>query len=86
MRVDDDAALFLVSIRPDRGLLDGEQDMVRLAEGLHICLTTRSRSRLYHDVKARARPDQLLVAPLLGLPKFKGMEPGAATAVARMER
>lgn len=85
MQVEENAALYIISVRPDPGSLDGVGSTVRLSEGLYVCRTRRTRSRLYHDVKATARPDQLLVAPLLDLPKFKGMEPGVTQSLSRFK-
>ncbi len=73
--------LFLIALRPDPGAIEAAQGNVRLSEGLYVCRTGRSRSRLYHDIKSATRPEQLLVAPLLDWPKFKGMDPGAMKAL-----
>lgn len=48
-----------------------------LTDGLYLVQTDQTRSQLYHSIKRRAAPRQLLVAPLAGLPKFKGMKPGS---------
>jgi len=49
----------------------------KLAEGLYLVRSGHSRSELYHEVKRRTLPQRLLVAPLSGEPKFKGMAGGA---------
>lgn len=54
-----------------------EWDAVVLADNLFLVRTAASRSRLYHAVKRRLRPDRLLVAPLADDPKFMGMAAGA---------
>ena len=74
-----DEALYLVVIEPDAGL-DGlvpAAALRRLAPGLYLVASMRGRAPLYHAVKRLARADRLLVAPLAGDPKFKGMEAGA---------
>lgn len=55
----------------------GDPNVRRLADGLSLVRTDRTRSQLYHDVKRRTRPEKLLVAPLADDPKFMGMEEGA---------
>ncbi|GEM_PF-526629 len=72
-------ALYLVVIEPDPGLrgLVPEPALRRLAPGLYLVASGQGRAPLYHAVKRLTRPDRLLVAPLAGDPKFKGMEAGA---------
>ncbi len=49
-----------------------------LEPGLFMVRSERSLSKLYHAVKRQLpRDTALLVAPLAGAPKFKGMAPGA---------
>lgn len=58
----------------------GETDdpaLMALGDGLFLVRTDETRSQLYHAVKHRARPSKLLVAPLDGPPKFKGLAAGA---------
>jgi len=74
---------FLV-YTPDHelGRLGDGVDLIRLGDGLSLARTDRTRSRLYHDVKALLPRDAaLLVAPLDGPPKFKGMAAGRTAAV-----
>lgn len=52
-------------------------ELAELAPGLYLVRTARSRSQVYHALKRRFAPRRLLVAPLDGDPKFKGMRPGA---------
>jgi hypothetical protein len=54
------------------------EPMHPLEPGLFMVRSERTLSRLYHAVK-RQLPGgtALLVAPLAGPPKFKGMAPGA---------
>lgn len=52
-------------------------DSLALAPGLHLVMSTGTRSQLYHRIKRRLAPARLLVAPLAEAPKFKGMAPGA---------
>ena len=51
-------------------------DLVELAPGLYLTESARTRSQVYHAIKWRLQPGSLLVAPLAGEPKFKGMRPG----------
>lgn len=71
--------LYLVYVqgaeRPDKAV--GNLQAVRLAETLFLVRSAQTRSELYHAVKRRSAPGQLLVAPLDGDPKFKGMAAGA---------
>lgn len=57
-----------------------------LTDGLYLVRTDQTRSQLYHSIKRRAAPRQLMVARLADVPKFKGMKPGSlkkARAAAR---
>ena len=56
-------------------------DAIELGDGHYLLLTEQSRSQLYHEIKRRFGPKVLMVAPLAGLPKFKGMKAGAASKV-----
>ena len=76
-----DTYLVLVDRKAEAELELGE-DLVMLDPGIYIVRTTQTQSQLYHAVKRRLHPGQLLVAPLSALPKFKGMMPGA-TKLAR---
>lgn len=51
--------------------------VIALTEGLYVIRTDQTRSQLYHALKRRLKPIQLLVAPLSEAPKFMGMRPGA---------
>jgi hypothetical protein len=55
---------------------DPAPDLVALAPGLYLTESARTRSQLYHALKRRLQPARLLVAPLSGDPKFKGMQAG----------
>lgn len=66
--------LYLVYVRdpvPEQSPLFGNG--VELEPGLYLVRTEQTRSRLYHAIKRELSPAILLVAPLSGLPKFKGM-------------
>ena len=53
-------------------------DGYRLNDGLYLIRSDLDRSPLYHRIKRQLGPDApLLVAPLDGDPKFKGMNAGA---------
>lgn len=70
--------LYLVYIRKAELEADGVADgAVELDVGLYLVNTSKTRSQLYHAIKRRLSPLQLLVAPLAELPKFKGMKRGA---------
>lgn len=65
--------LYLVYVRdpvPEQAPLFGG---VELEPGLYLVRTEQTRSRLYHAIKRELSPAILLVAPLSGMPKFKGM-------------
>lgn len=68
---------YLVFMDPDPALAIGAERCVALGNGLYICNSPLNRSRLYHTLKAAHHPARLLVAPLAGQPKFKGMAQGA---------
>ncbi|MCK5746907.1 MAG: hypothetical protein KAH44_11865 [Oricola sp.] len=61
--------------RKETAVANGPQTR-KLADGLYLVYSARSRSELYHDVKRRLDPQSLLVAPLACDPKFKGMAGG----------
>ncbi len=66
--------LYLVYIRdpvPDQSPMFGG---VELEPGLYLVRTEQTRSQLYHAIKRELSPATLLVAPLSGMPKFKGMK------------
>lgn len=74
----EDARVYIVYFEGSTPInLADEWDAVILADNLFLVRTAASRSRLYHAVKRRLRPDQLLVAPLADDPKFMGMAAGA---------
>ena len=65
--------LYLVYVRdpvPEQSPLFGG---VELEPGLYLVRSELTRSRLYHAIKRELSPAILLVAPLGGMPKFKGM-------------
>jgi len=65
--------LYLVYVRdpvPEQSPLAGG---VELEPGLYLVRTEQTRSELYHAIKRKLSPAILLVAPLSGMPKFKGM-------------
>lgn len=73
--------LYLVYVRgPMPDTKDGF-DAVELEQDLYLVRTDQTRSQLYHSIKRRLAPERLLVAPLAGLPKFKGMKPGVTRKV-----
>lgn len=58
--------------------LDLHGDGYRLDDGLYLIRSDLERSPLYHRIKRQLGADApLLVAPLDGDPKFKGMNAGA---------
>jgi hypothetical protein len=76
--------LYLVYVRhpvPEKSSLIGG---VELEPGLYLVRTEQTRSQLYHSIKRQFDPDRLLVAPLLDLPKFKGMNAGVTQAARRL--
>ena len=76
-------SLYIVHVKAaGMGDLPAAEEVITLDRGLYLVRTAQMRSQLYHAVKRRLAPDALLVAPLAGLPKFKGMRPGS-TALAR---
>lgn len=73
-----ETTLYLVHVDTDVARHpDPSPDLVELAPGLYLTRSSRSRSQVYHALKRRFEPRRLLVAPLAGDPKFKGMQPGA---------
>ena len=74
----DETTLYLVHVDADMTRHpDPSPDLVELAPGLYLTESSRTRSQVYHALKRRFEPRRLLVAPLTGEPKFKGMQPGA---------
>lgn len=58
-----------------------------VADDLAIVSTTLERSRLYHQVKwSQGDGAPILVAPLDGAPKMKGMAPGAHACLDQLDR
>ncbi len=55
----------------------GEETARALNEHLFLVLSSKTQSRLYHDIKYRVEPGGLFVAALSDDPKFKGMDEGA---------
>jgi hypothetical protein len=51
---------------------------------LYLVRTEQTRSQLYHSIKRQFDPDRLLVAPLLDMPKFQGMNAGVTQAARRL--
>lgn len=68
---------YLVFLDPDPAQTASAKWCVALGGGLYICYSALTRSQLYHALKAAHDPARLLVAPLAGDPKFKGMAEGA---------
>lgn len=73
--------LYIVYVSGPGTGLDDHPDITALSEVLYIVRTDQTRSQLYHSIKRRTAPRQLLVAPLAGLPKFRGMNPGSSQKV-----
>jgi len=64
-----------------------EGSVFRASDDICLARTTLSRSRIYHAVKRQIRsPNQLLVAPLSGDPKFMGMGRGTLAWLRRTEK
>lgn len=80
------AEQYLVFLDPDPALTANTEQCVALGSGLYICYSALTRSRLYHGLKAAHNPARLLVAPLAGDPKFKGMAEGALKIVRQHTR
>ena len=73
----DSPTLYLVFLAPDPGVEALALEEVQpLGSGLYLAGSARTRSQLYHLLKRRTQPRQLLVAPLADHPKSKGMAPG----------
>lgn len=74
-------ALYLVWHAPDARIDEETElalDRFALRPGLLLIDSGLTRSKLYHKVKwALPKDTPLLVAPLEGAPKFKGMAEGA---------
>lgn len=77
---------YLIFLEPDPGQPLGAGRSIALGSGLYLCASPVTRSRLYHALKAAHHPVRLLVAPLAGDPKFKGMAQGALKALRRRSR
>jgi hypothetical protein len=76
--MDNARALYLVHFDAESELANAPPvDAVQLAPGLYLAESSQTRSQVYHAWKRRHDPKRLLVAPLAGVPKFKGMAPGA---------
>ena len=72
-----DITLYLVHLDIDVARHpDPAPDLLELTPGLYLTESARTRSQVYHALKRRFGPRRLLVAPLAGDPKFKGMRPG----------
>ena len=73
-----ETTLYLVHVDPEVARHpDPSPDLLELAPGLYLTESSSTRSQVYHALKRRFEPCRLLVAPLAGDPKFKGMRPGA---------
>lgn len=77
---------YLVFLDPDPALTGRSELCVRLGSGLYVCYSALTRSRFYHALKAAHHPARLLVAPLAGDPKFKGMAEGALEVLRQQAR
>lgn len=74
----DETTLSLVHVDTDEARHpDPSPDLVELAPGPYLTESSRTRPQVHHALKRRFEPRRLLVAPLSGDPKFKGMRPGA---------
>lgn len=73
--------LYIVYVSGPGNGLEDHPDITALSDVLYLVRTDQTRSQLYHSIKRRAAPRQLLVAPLADLPKFKGMNPGSLRKV-----
>lgn len=83
---DHGAEQYLVFMDPDPALTASAERCVALGSGLYVCYSALSRSRFYHGLKAAHDPARLLVAPLAGDPKFKGMAEGALKILRQQTR
>lgn len=83
---DHGAEQYLVFMDPDPALTASAKWCVALGSGIYICYSALTRSRLYHGLKAAYDPARLLVAPLAGDPKFKGMTEGALKTLRQQTR
>ncbi|MBA4225556.1 MAG: hypothetical protein C0456_02905 [Hyphomonas sp.] len=77
---------YLVFLDPDPALTASTERCVALGSGLYIFYSTLTRSRFYHALKVAHDPTMLLVAPLAGDPKFKGMAEGALKILRQQSR
>lgn len=68
--------IYLIYVRDPVPDADAVPDAVMLEVGLYLVRTSQTRSQLYHAIKRRLAPRQLLVASLSAVPKFKGMRKG----------
>ncbi|NRD89776.1 hypothetical protein C8024_10395 [Sphingopyxis sp. BSNA05] len=58
--------------------LDLHGDGYQVDDDLYLVSSELTRSKLYHRIKWQLADDSpLLLAPLSGAPKFKGMNPGS---------
>ena len=72
------SALFLVRHGAGAHPVEIAEPVQPLEPGLFLVRSERTLSRVYHAVKRQLPADTaLLVAPLAGAPKFKGMAAGA---------
>lgn len=71
--------LASTTAEPERILADGvAEDCIELTAGLCAVQTDRTRSQLYHRLKALQGSDEpLLVAELTEVPKFTRLAPGS---------
>lgn len=80
------AEQYLVFLDPDPALTASTEQCVALGSGLYVCYSALTRSRFYHALKVAHDPARLLVAPLAGDPKFKGMAEGALKILRQQSR
>ncbi|WP_416193759.1 hypothetical protein [Nitrobacter sp. TKz-YC01] len=76
--------LYIVYVVGQNVDMVDDPDVVVLDDGLYLVRSGQTRSQLYHVIKRRTSPDQLLVAPLADLPKFKGMKSGSLEKARRL--
>lgn len=81
----EDRQAYLVHIDHAGDITFPAKQVCKLSDGLYLVVSALTRSRLYHRVKRQLPPDTaLLVAPLAGAPKFKGMSRGALAFTRRI--
>lgn len=66
--------LYIVYVSGPSTGLDDHPDITALSEVLYVVRTDQTRSQLYHSIKRRTAPRQLLVAPLAGPSQVQGNE------------